>query len=172
MAQPSAAAEMAACTSIVNLGGKEWKAAPLTLEDCGDWNMMAQAEHLRAARRSLTDEEDPIRMISLWREAQTFSTGLCIFSIRANNILNSMTGRVWLVWLSLRRGGATIHVPNGPPDMTRPLTTEDVYGWAVKEPAAFIEAVDTVLSLSGWMQKGEYKADPRAAILTLIERMS
>ena len=156
VARPSEAAECAGSPGEIVLSGAVYKAAPLTLGDYGDWDMMAQADHLRAARMSLDTEADPMRFQALWREAQSYSGRITFNSILAVGVMNSLQGKCRIVWLSVRRGGHA-------------ATLEEVFAAARGDMAGLRRAVDEVLTLSGWVTRGAYDADPRGTVLRMVE---
>lgn len=94
---------------------------PLTIGDIMEWDAWAQGQYRRAARFGMTDGT-PEEQLRYRIESNDESKLICFGSAHADRIEWSLTGCIYLAWLSLRHGN-------------QKLTLDDVgrmFGWGTR----------------------------------------
>jgi hypothetical protein len=91
---------------------------PLTIGDLMDWDCWAQGQYRRGARFGMTDGT-PEEQLRYRIEANDEAKLICFGNAHAERIEWSMTGCLYLCWLSLRHGNAKLTLED----------TSKLFGW-------------------------------------------
>jgi len=143
----------------VEVGGKKMKLHPLVLNDYGEWDRWAKAQHLKAAAEAMEIMPAGQRSQNM-RDAHVAATRIYWGSPHAMGVLLSISGRVQTAYLALRHFA---------PDLTADALWDMLSPGGKPDFAKLNELYVEALRMSGYeSQDSDGAANPQDAVMAIL----